>query len=201
MKRYCGMKLESKSQRKPVFEAKGLETVRRDQCALTQKVLRNALIALFRHGKEAVKDYLYRQWSLIFSGQLPVSDFVLTGRVRSRYRGGREGPVQAVLARRIGEADPGRIIRHKERLPYVIVATPGITFRLKDCVLTPLELLERWDAYAVHSAYYIEKVRSSIMGSVVTFRLRVLTHDNVTSLKSARKCISAEMLRFGSSFH
>jgi DNA polymerase zeta len=153
------MKLESKSQKKPVFEAKGLETVRRDQCALTQKVLRNALITLFRDGKEAVKDYLYRQWSLIFSGQLPVSDFVLTGRVRSRYRGGREGPVQAVLARRIGEADPGRIIRHMERLPYVIVAIPGITFRLKDCVLTPLELLERWDAYAIHSAYYIQKVR------------------------------------------
>ena len=158
MKRYCGMKFESKGQRKPVFEAKGLETVRRDQCALTQKVLRNALITLFRDGVDAVKDYLFRQWSLIFSGQLPVSDFVLTGRVRSRYRGGREGPVQAVLARRIGEADPGRIIRHKERLPYVIVATPGVNFRLKDCVLTPLELLERWDAYSIHSAYYIEKV-------------------------------------------
>lgn len=153
------MKFESKGQKKPVFEAKGLETVRRDQCALTQKVLRNALITLFRDGVDAVKDYLFRQWSLIFSGQLPVSDFVLTGRVRSRYRGGREGPVQAVLARRIGEADPGRIIRHKERLPYVIVATPGVNFRLKDCVLTPLELLERWDAYSIHSAYYIEKVK------------------------------------------
>ena len=62
-----------------------------------------------------------------------------------------------MLARRLAEADPGRIIRHKQRLSYVIVATPGITFRLKDCVLTPLELLERWDACKIHSGYYIEK--------------------------------------------
>ena len=157
MKRYCGMKFESKDQKRPTFEAKGLETIRRDQCALTQKVLRNALITLFKHGIESVKEYLFRQWSLIIAGQLPVSDFILTGRVRSKYRGNREGPVQAVLARRLGEADPGRIVRHKERLSYVIVATPGMTFRLKDCVLHPLELLERWDAYKIHSAYYIEK--------------------------------------------
>jgi DNA polymerase zeta len=157
MKRYVGMKYDSIDQRKPTFEAKGLETVRRDQCSLTQKVLKNALITLFRHGIEAVREYLHRQWSSILAGNVPVSDFILTGRVRSKYRGGREGPVQAVLARRLAESDPGRIIRHKERLPYVIVATPGVTFRLKDCVLTPLELLERWDAYKIHSWYYIER--------------------------------------------
>ena len=88
------MKYESRTQKKPIFEAKGLETVRRDQCALTQKVLRNALIKLFNSGVQEVKEYLFRQWSLIYSGNLPVSEFILTGRVRSRYRGGREGPVQ-----------------------------------------------------------------------------------------------------------
>mmetsp|Transcript_11954 Transcript_11954/g.24645 ORF Transcript_11954/g.24645 Transcript_11954/m.24645 type:complete len:135 (+) Transcript_11954:975-1379(+) len=36
-KKYCGMKFESPNQPKPEFEAKGIETVRRDQCALTQK--------------------------------------------------------------------------------------------------------------------------------------------------------------------
>lgn len=157
MKRYCGMKFDSKDQKKPTFEAKGLEIIRRDQCALTQKVLKNALITLFKHGIQAVKEYMFRQWSQIFAGKLPVSDFILTGRVRSKYRGGKEGPVQAVLARRLAEADPGRVIRHKQRLSYVIVATPGVTFRLKDCVLSPLELLERWDAYKIHSGYYIER--------------------------------------------
>ena len=151
------MKFDSKDQREPTFEAKGIETIRRDQCALTQKVLRNSLVTLFRSGVKTVKAYLYSQWNLILSGHLPVSDFILTGRVRSRYRGGRVGPVQAVLARRLAEADPGRVVRHKERQPYVIVASPGVNFRLRDCVLTPMELLEQWDAYTIHSRYYITK--------------------------------------------
>jgi DNA polymerase zeta len=158
MKRYCGMKFESRTERKPAFEAKGLETVRRDQCALTQKVLQNTLITLFRQGIDAVHEYLNRQWYLINAGHIPISEFILTGRVRSQYRGGREGPVQAVLAQRLAEADPGNVVRHKERIPYVIVATPGKKFKLKDCVLTPLEMLERWDGYTIHSAYYIERV-------------------------------------------
>lgn len=156
-KKYAGMKFESRDQKKATFEAKGIETIRRDQCALTQKILRNALVTLFRSGIDAAKSYIFRQWCLILSGSLPVSDFILTGRVRSRYRGGRVGPVQAVLARRLAESDPGRIVRHKERIPYVIVATPGSTFRLRDCVLTPTELLEQWDAYTIHFEYYITK--------------------------------------------
>ena len=145
------MKFESKDERKPTFEAKGLETVRRDQCSLTQKVLRNCLITLFKRGIEAVKAYLFRQWTLILSRSLPVSDFILTGRVRSRYRGSGIGPVQAVLARRMAESDPGRVVRHKERVAYVIVATPGVKFKLRDGVLSPMELLERWDAYVLVS--------------------------------------------------
>jgi len=153
-KKYCGMMYESPNQKHPTFEAKGIETVRRDQCAVTQRVLKNALIAVFQRGVGPTKEYLYRQWSLIHSGNLPVSDFVLTGRVRSRYRGGRVGPVQASLAKRLAETDPGRVVRHKERLPYVIVAMPGKAFKLKDGVLTPLELLEQWDSYSINAEYY-----------------------------------------------
>jgi len=153
-KKYCGMKYESPTDR-PTFEGKGIETVRRDQCLLTQKVLRNCLVSLFRSGKDSARNYLFRQWERIHAGQLSISDFILAGRVRSKYRS--VGPVQAALARRLAESDPGRKVRHKERQPYVIVASPGRQFKLKDCVLTPLELLEQWDAYAIHATYYAVK--------------------------------------------
>jgi len=156
-KKYCGMMYESANQQRPVFEAKGIETVRKDQCALTQRVLRNALISVFERGVQAAKEYINEQWALIHSGKLPVSEFILTGRVRSRYRGGKIGPVQAALARRLAEIDPGRVVRHKERLPYVIVASPGMKFRLRENVLTPLELLEQWDSYSIHISYYTTK--------------------------------------------
>ena len=148
------MMYDSASQKHPTFEAKGIETVRRDQCTVTQRILKTSLIHAFQRGINQVKDYLYRQWSLIHAGRLPVSDFVLTGRVRSRYRGGKIGPVQATLARRLAEVDPGRVIRHKERLPYVIIAMPGRSFKLKDGVHTPLELLEQWDSFSVNAEYY-----------------------------------------------
>ena len=82
----------SKDDKTPDFEAKGIETIRRDQCALTQKVLKNSLIMLFRYGVQAAREYVFRQWNLILSGRLPVSEFIFTGRVRSQYRGA--GPVQ-----------------------------------------------------------------------------------------------------------
>ena len=34
---------------------------------------------------------------------------------------------------------------------------PGLAFRLKDGVLTPLELLEQWDSYAINSEYYTSR--------------------------------------------
>lgn len=120
-KKYCGMKFDSPDQKQPTFEAKGIETVRRDQCSLTKKILRNTLVTLFQDGIDAARSYLTRQWHSIISDALPVSDFVLTGRVRSRYRGAGAGPVQAALARRLAEADPGYRVRHKQRQPYVIV--------------------------------------------------------------------------------
>lgn len=130
---------------------------------MTQRILKNALTLAFSNDLSSVKDYLHRQWALIHSGNLPVSDFVLTGRVRSRYRGGKIGPVQASLARRLAEIDPGRVVRHKERLPYVIVAMPGRAFKLKDGVFTPLELLEQWDSYSVNAEYYtVRHVNASL---------------------------------------
>lgn len=152
------MKFDSSDQKTPSFEAKGIETIRKDQCTLTKKILRNALVTIFRGGSiQDLREYLNRQWALIHAGRLPVSDYILTGRVRSQYRGGKIGPVQAALARRLAEADPGRIMRHKERLPYVIVAAPGRSFKLRDCVLTPNELLSQWDSFTVHAAYYAKK--------------------------------------------
>lgn len=151
------MKYDCPDQPTPTFEAKGIETVRKDQCAATQKILRNALIVTFQERNlSKLKEYLLRQWALIHSGMLPVSDFILTGRLRSNYRS-KIGPVQAALAKRLAEADPGKTIRHKERLPYVIVASPGRSFKLRDCVLTPNELLNQWDAFSIHSFYYATK--------------------------------------------
>jgi DNA polymerase zeta len=164
-KKYCGMKFESRGQREGVWEAKGIETIRKDQCRLTQKLLRGALMTLFKyHNVEKLKQYLERQWTKLLAGKLPVSDFILSGRVRAQYREGGE-TVTAALVQRLSEKDPLiRNVRNKARIEYVIVAMPGTTgYRIKHGVRTPLELIEGGDNLVVHTAYYATRQLNSAL--------------------------------------
>ena len=102
-KHYGGM-LAPKGGGNLKFEAKGLETVRRDQCALTKKVLRRSLeIYLGSRDKRELRSYLERVWRKVLMGKVPVSDFIITGRVRSSYREGGE-TMAAYLVRRLVQA-------------------------------------------------------------------------------------------------
>ncbi|GMI46903.1 hypothetical protein TrCOL_g2571 [Triparma columacea] len=163
-KKYCGMKFESRGQREGVWEAKGIETIRKDQCRLTQKLLRGALMTLFKyHNVEKLRKYLEREWTKLLAGKLPVSDFILSGRVRSHYREGGE-TVTAALVQRLSEKDPLiRNVRNKARIEYVIVAMPGTDYRIKHGVRTPLELIEGGDHLVVHLAYYATRQLNSAL--------------------------------------
>ena len=124
-KKYCGMMYTSPDQKEGVFEAKGIETIRKDQCRMTQTILQGALITLFQTAdKIAVRRYLNRQWTKLLAGRLPISDFILTGRVRTSYR---EGGVTtaASLVKRLSESDPMLRFRNKQRISFVIVAAPA----------------------------------------------------------------------------
>ncbi|KPM03599.1 DNA polymerase-like protein [Sarcoptes scabiei] len=46
-KRYCGLAYESPKQSQPIFDAKGIETVRRDSCTITAKIIEKSLRILF----------------------------------------------------------------------------------------------------------------------------------------------------------
>ena len=141
-KKYVGMMYESPDQPKPTFEDKGIETVRRDQCLLTKEILKGALLNLFstKGNMSSLRHYLNMQWTRVLRGQLPLKYYVLTGRVRTHYK--KNLNVQAVLAKKMMDEDPGFNMKNRERLPYVIVAMPGRNYQLKDGVKTPMEVLE-----------------------------------------------------------
>lgn len=48
-KRYVGYSYESPDQLKPVFDAKGIETIRRDTCAAVSKTMEQSLRLFFEH--------------------------------------------------------------------------------------------------------------------------------------------------------
>jgi DNA polymerase zeta len=69
-KRYVGYMYEHEAQEEPVFDAKGIETVRRDFCPAVGKTLEKALRLLFEtRNLSQIKAYLCEQWTRILTGR------------------------------------------------------------------------------------------------------------------------------------
>jgi DNA polymerase zeta len=156
-KRYVGFKYEHINQKEPVFDAKGIETVRRDGCGAVSKTMENSLKILFRtKDLSQVKDYLKSIWSDILSGNVNLSDFIISKEVHmGDYSRNGTLPPGAQLSKRKMMTDPRAAPEHNERVPYVVIhQEPG--HRLIDAIVDPLELIED-DKLFLHGTYYIEK--------------------------------------------
>ncbi|KAI9654687.1 MAG: DNA polymerase zeta [Trizodia sp. TS-e1964] len=156
-KRYVGFKYEFKSQKEPEFDAKGIETVRRDGTPAEQKIEEYALKLLFRTADlSQIKDYFQRQCDKIMRGQVSVQDFCFAKEVKlgSYSQNGVPTPGALVSALKMRE-DPRAEPHYGERVPYVIVAgAPGS--RLIDRCVAPETLLES-NHLELDAEYYITK--------------------------------------------
>ncbi|KAI4310958.1 hypothetical protein MLD38_035900 [Melastoma candidum] len=159
-KRYVGYSYENPEQTQPLFDAKGIETVRRDTCAAVAKTMEQSLRLYFESqdiGK--VKAYLYRQWSRILSGRISVQDFVFAKEVRLGTYSTRQSaslPPAAIVATKAMRKDPRAEPRYGERIPYVVVhGEPGS--RLVDMVVDPMEVLRIDSPLRLNELYYIGK--------------------------------------------
>ncbi|XVF57453.1 hypothetical protein PTKIN_Ptkin06aG0206800 [Pterospermum kingtungense] len=158
-KRYVGYSYESPDQVKPTFDAKGIETVRRDTCGAVAKTLEQSLRLFFEHQDiSKVKAYLHRQWTRILSGRVSLQDFVFAKEVRLGTYSTKVGslPPSAIVGTKAMRADPRAEPRYAERVPYVVIhGEPGA--RLVDMVVDPLELLAVNSPYRLNDLYYITK--------------------------------------------
>lgn len=156
-KRYVGYMYETLDQKDPVFDAKGIETVRRDGCPAVSKVLERSIKLLFEtRDISQVKQYVQRQCVKVLEGKASMQDLTFA----KEYRGGgsyRPGAcVPALeLTRRMMTYDRRLEPRVGERVPYVIVyGTPGVP--LIQLVRRPLEVLQD-PGLRLNATYYITK--------------------------------------------
>ncbi|RAL37914.1 hypothetical protein DM860_000608 [Cuscuta australis] len=158
-KRYVGYSYESPDQSKPIFDAKGIETVRRDSCGAVCKTMEQSLRLFFEHHDiEKVKAYLVRQWTRIISARVDLQDFVFAKEVRLGTYSVRSYslPPAAIVATKAMRTDPRAEPRYAERVPYVVVhGEPGA--RLADLVVDPLDLLTIDSPHRINDTYYIQK--------------------------------------------
>lgn len=156
-KRYVGYMYESVDQENPVFDAKGIETVRRDGCPAAAKILERSLKLLFEsRDVSQVKQYMQRQCVKVLEGKASMQDLTFAKEYRGSgsYRPGACVPALE-LTRRMMAFDRRLEPRVGERVPYVIVyGIPGVP--LIQLVRRPTEVLQD-PSLRLNATYYITK--------------------------------------------
>ncbi|KAF9872196.1 DNA polymerase family B [Colletotrichum karsti] len=156
-KRYVGYKYESKDQAKPDFDAKGIETVRRDGTPAEQKIEEKALKILFETANlSEVKSYFQKQCEKIMRGSVSVQDFCYAREVKlGTYSEKGPPPPGALISTKRMLEDARAEPQYGERVPYVVITgAPGA--RLIDRCVAPEDLLK--DSHSqLDAEYYISK--------------------------------------------
>ncbi|KAF2271095.1 hypothetical protein CC78DRAFT_557135 [Lojkania enalia] len=144
-KRYVGFKYEHRSQTEPDFDAKGIETVRRDGTPAEQKIEEKALKILFRTSDlSEVKRYFQSQYFL-FAKEVKLGTYSDRG----------PPPPGALIATKRMLVDPRSEPQYGERVPYVVITgAPGA--RLIDRCVSPDILLQN-GYIELDAEYYISK--------------------------------------------
>lgn len=156
-KRYVGFKYESVTQKEPDFDAKGIETVRRDGTPAEQKIEEKALKILFRTADlSQVKSYFQRQCTKIMKGNVSIQDFCFAKEVKlGTYSEKALPPPGALISTKRMLEDPRAEPQYGERVPYVVITgAPGA--RLIDRCVAPEVLLQN-DHNELDAEYYISK--------------------------------------------
>nr|XP_015209617.1 PREDICTED: LOW QUALITY PROTEIN: DNA polymerase zeta catalytic subunit [Lepisosteus oculatus] len=156
-KRYVGYMYESLDQKDPAFDAKGIETVRRDGCPAVSKILERSIRLLFdTRDVSQVKQYVQRQCVKILEGKASMQDLTFAKEYRGSgsYRPGACVPALE-LTRRMLAYDRRLEPRVGERVPYVVVyGLPGVP--LIQLVRRPVEVLQD-PGLRLNATYYISK--------------------------------------------
>ena len=156
-KRYVGFKYENRKQQVPEFDAKGIETVRRDGTPAEQKIEEKALKILFRTADlSQVKIYFQRQCSKIMRGKVSIQDFCFAKEVKlGTYSDKGLPPPGALISTRRMLEDPRAEPQYGERVLYVVITgAPGA--RLIDRCVAPDILLQN-DNNELDAEYYISR--------------------------------------------
>ena len=161
-KRYVGYSYEYENQTSPKFDAKGIETVRRDGIPAQQKIVEKSLRILFEtKNLSRVKEYVQKQFHKISINKVSVIDFCFAKEVRyGTYKNEKYLPPGAIVAQKKVDEDHRKEPQYRERVPYVVVLDPTKT-RIKDRCISPEEFIDSYkttNPYILDYEYYITRV-------------------------------------------
>ncbi|KAF6039856.1 REV3L [Bugula neritina] len=149
---------ESADQAEPVYDAKGIETVRRDSIPAVSKILEKCFVGLFTsRDLSQTKLYVQNQLKKTLEGSAKLQDFIFSKEYRGEkgYKPTAKVPALLIARKRLAK-DPWNEPLSGERVPYVIVCgAPGDP--LYSLVREPQELLAN-PQLKLNTHYYINRV-------------------------------------------
>jgi DNA polymerase zeta len=156
-KRYVGWSYEYETQLTPKFDAKGIETVRRDGIPAQQKILEKALTILFDTKDITIlKEYLTGEFAKVINQKVNIKDFMFAKEVRvGTYKNEKYIPAGARMAMKRALDDHRLEPQYKERVLYVVRKGHSKEI-LRDRCVSPSDFIE--NNMQLDSEYYINKV-------------------------------------------
>ena len=154
-KRYVGFAYDSKKQTIPLFDPKGIETVRRDSCPIVSKLMERSLKIFFRTDNiNEVKKYVIDQCSNLFRGNISLQDFIFAREFRGIH-GYQPGIIthSLHLARQKVSEDLRSEPRIGSRIPYLYIYENHDS-PLIDLVRTPEQVIAD-SSLIIHMHYYL----------------------------------------------
>ncbi|KAI6198450.1 DNA polymerase [Aphelenchoides besseyi] len=154
-KRYVGMSYENSPDDVPKFDAKGIETVRRDSCSFVSNMMENCLRIMFEKSIAASLQFL--KWKLSDMSKFPYSDFVFNAKFNDHYKERSVVPAKKI-ASQMAARSPLYAPLPGERLSYVVVVRLGKD-RVIDRVVSLEEFLKNprlridWNHYVTKPLY------------------------------------------------
>mmetsp|Transcript_30619 Transcript_30619/g.91788 ORF Transcript_30619/g.91788 Transcript_30619/m.91788 type:complete len:1095 (+) Transcript_30619:226-3510(+) len=125
-KRYAGL-LWTRPESHDYMDAKGLETVRRDNCLLVRQLVDGCLrkIIIERDAKGA-ENYAKRAIADLLQNKIDISHLVITKALSKEAdsKDYKAKSAHAELAKRMRQRDPGTAPNVGDRVPYVIIQAP-----------------------------------------------------------------------------
>lgn len=147
---------ETREQTEGVWDAKGIETVRRDTCPAVSKMLERTLKVLFEtKDVSRVKAYVIGQFQKMQEGRVSPLEYVFATELRSHYKHEMRHAVP-MIANRMRQSDPRSYPEIGERVPYVVTATGVLSSRLIDGVVSVREAIVN-PLKLPNVRFYIEK--------------------------------------------
>ena len=154
-KRYAGFSYETSDQTEPKFDAKGIETVRRDTCPIVAKILEHSLKLFFRTNEiDKVRKFVLDQCAKLFTENVSLQDLTFAREFRGLYGYQPDITTPSLQITKIKMCkDPRSEPRVGSRVPFVCVySNPDCL--LIDLIRTPEQVLADSSLH-IHAHYYL----------------------------------------------